>query len=166
MITVFPATEEHHEAVWHIFHEVIQGGDAYVFPEDMSREDALAYWFAPAHHPYVAVAEDGRVLGSYILKPNQPGRGAHVANGSYMTASRARGMGIGGLMAAHSVEEAARLGYRAIQYNIVVSTNDIAVRLWQRHGFKIVGTLPKAFRHKELGYVDAYVMHRFVGGGE
>ena len=166
MIRIVPATAAHHGAVWQIFHEVIQGGDAYVFEADLPREQALAYWFAPSHHPYVALGEDGRVLGSYILKPNQPGRGSHVANGSYMTASHTRGMGIGGIMAAHSIEEAVRLGYHAIQFNIVVSTNDTAVRLWQRHGFKIIGTLPKAFRHKDLGFVDAFVMHRFVGEGE
>jgi L-amino acid N-acyltransferase YncA len=163
MIHLFPAASEHHDAIWHIFHEVIQGGDAYVFPEHMSRSEALAYWLAPGNHAYVAVDGGGQVVGSYILKPNQPGRGAHVANGSYMTAGSARGMGVGSIMAEHSIAEAERLGYRAIQFNIVVSTNGTAVRLWQRHGFKILATLPQAFHHSKLGYVDAYLMHRFVG---
>lgn len=162
MIHILPAASEHHDAIWNIFHEVIQGGDAYVFPADMHRTDALAYWLAPGHHVYVAVDSAGIVVGSYILKPNQPGRGSHVANGSYMTASSARGMGVGTIMAEHSIAEAARLGYRAIQFNIVVSTNETAVRLWQRHGFKILATLPQAFHHARLGYVDAHVMHRFV----
>jgi L-amino acid N-acyltransferase YncA len=162
MIHILPAASEHHDAIWHIFHEVIQGGDAYVFPADMHRPDALAYWLAPGNHVYVAVDSAGTVVGSYILKPNQPGRGSHVANGSYMTASSARGMGVGTIMAEHSMAEAARLGYRAIQFNIVVSTNETAVRLWQRHGFKILATLPQAFHHARLGYVDAHVMHRFV----
>lgn len=164
MIHLLPAASEHHEAIWQIFHAVIQSGDAYVFPENTSRHEALAYWFAPGHHAYVAVDSAGKVLGSYILKPNQPGRGSHVANGSYMTAPEARGQGVGALMAEHSIAEAGRLGFRAIQFNIVVSTNEAAVRLWLRHGFQVVGTLPQAFHHARLGFVDAYIMHRFVGG--
>ena len=157
MIPIIPATEEHAEAVWQIFREVIAAGDAYVFEANTTRETFLAYWFAA--HAYVAI-EDGQVLGSYIVKANHPGRGSHVANASYMVASAARGKGIGGLMCEHSLHEAKALGFRAMQFNIVVSTNAAAVALWKKHGFAIAGTLPGAFRHETLGYVDAHVMFR------
>jgi len=157
MIRITPATEEHTEAVWQIFREVIAAGDAYVFEADTTREAFFAYWFAA--HAYVAI-EGEQVLGSYIVKANQPGRGSHVANASYMVAAAARGKGIGGLMCEHSLREAKALGFRAMQFNIVVSTNLAAVALWKKHGFTIVGTLPGAFRHETLGYVDALVMFR------
>ena len=156
-IRIIPATEEHTEAVWEIFREVIAAGDAYVFEADTTRETFLAYWFAA----YASVAIEGeQVLGSYIIKANQPGRGSHVANASYMVASAARGKGIGGLMCEHSLREAKALGFRSMQFNIVVSTNLAAVALWQKHGFIIAGTLHGAFRHETFGYVDALVMFR------
>ena len=157
MIHIIPATDAHADAIWHIFREVIAAGDAYVFEADTTREAFLAYWFAA--HAYVAIEND-EVLGSYLLKPNQPGRGSHVANASYMVASTARGKGIGGLMCDHSLHQAKSLGFRAMQFNIVVSTNAAAVALWQKHGFAIVGTVPAAFRHESMGYVDAHVMFR------
>lgn len=162
-VTILPALPAHAEGVWRIFHEVVRAGDAFVFPADISREDALAWWFAPGNHVYVALDAAGQVAGSYVLKPNQPGRGAHVANGSYMTAPHARGTGWGDAMAEHSISEAAALGFRALQFNMVVSTNEAAVRLWLRHGFRIVGTVPQAFLHATLGYVDAHIMHRRAG---
>ena len=110
---------------------------------------------------YVACVGE-RIVGTYILKPNQLGLGSHVANASYMVASGARGQGIGRLMCEHSLEEARQAGFLAMQFNIVVSTNEAAVRLWKRCGFNVVGTLPQAFRHRELGLVDAYIMHRFL----
>jgi L-amino acid N-acyltransferase YncA len=158
MLRLRQATASDHDAVWAMFQAVVAGGDAYVFEGDMPREEALAYWFHSKTHTYVAEHE-GRVVGSYILKANQPGRGSHVANGSYMVAPDARGLGVGQAMGEHSIAEARRLGFRAIQFNIVVATNEAAVKLWQKVGFTIVGTLPGAFRHARLGYVDAYVMY-------
>jgi L-amino acid N-acyltransferase YncA len=157
MIHIIPASGAHAEALWEIFREVIASGDAYVFEADTSRETFLAYWFAA--HAYVALEGD-QVLGSYLLKANQPGRGSHVANASYMVASAVRGKGIGGLMCEHSLVEAKSLGFRAMQFNIVVRTNTAAVSLWRKHGFSIVGTLPGAFRHETLGHVDAHLMFR------
>lgn len=158
-IRIIPADTSHQEALWQIFREVIAGGDAYVFEADTSRDAFLAYWFGPSVHPYVALDGD-RVLGSYIVKPNQPGLGSHVANASYMTAADARGRGIAGKMCEHSLHTAKRLGFRSMQFNIVVATNTVAVALWEKHGFRIVGTLPGVFRHAALGYVDAHVMFR------
>jgi len=147
------------DAIWNIFHEVIAAGDTYAFEPGMSREEALAYWFGAGTHTYVA-ENDRRVVGTYILRPNQPGPGSHVANAAYMVAKDARGSGVGRKMAEHSLSEARRLGFRAMQFNFVVSTNTSAIHLWQQLGFKIAGTLPGAFRHPQAGYVDVYVMFR------
>jgi GNAT superfamily N-acetyltransferase len=125
----------------------------------MSREEALAYWFRTDTHTYVA-ENDKRVAGTYILRANQPGPGSHVANAAFMVAPDARGLGVGRKMGEHCLTEARQLGFRAMQFNFVVSTNTFAVRLWQQLGFKIVGTLPGAFRHPREGYVDVYVMFR------
>jgi L-amino acid N-acyltransferase YncA len=146
-------------SIWDIFHAVVAAGDTYVFEPDISREDALAYWMNPSARCYVA-ERDGTVVGTYILKANQPGLGSHVANAGFMVTPAARGLGVGRLMGEHSLGEARRLGFRAMQFNFVVSTNEPAIRLWQQLGFRIVGTLPGAFRHSQKGFVDAYVMFR------
>ena len=147
------------DAIWDIFRVVIASGDTYAFDPQMSREEALAYWLRSDTHTYVAET-DGTIVGTYILRPNQPGLGAHVANAAFMVAPAARGLGVGRLMGERCLLEARKLGFRAMQFNFVVSTNAAALRLWQQLGFEIVGTLPGAFRHSELGYVDAYVMFR------
>jgi L-amino acid N-acyltransferase YncA len=153
------ATERDREAIWEIFHEVTASGDTYAFDPKISREDALAYWFGSGTHTFVAV-EDRQVVGTYILKPNQQGGGAHVANAAFMVPARARGKGIGRAMAEHCLSEARRLGFRAMQFNFVISTNESAIHLWKELGFEIVGTLPAAFRHPQRGDVDVYVMFR------
>lgn len=147
------------EAIWQIFHEVVQGGDTFAFAPDTPRAEALHLWCDYPRATYVAESA-GVVVGSYFIKDNQPGLGSHVCNAGYMVASSARGLGVGRAMCAHSLTEARRLGYSAMQYNIVVSTNTSAVTLWQSMGFSIVGRLPGAFRHAKLGKVDAYVMYR------
>jgi len=157
MIAIRPATAADRDAIWAIFQAVIAGGDTYAFDPQMPRAEALAYWFRADTHTYVAENEDA-VMGTYIVRPNQPSLGAHVANAAFMVASSARGLGVGRRMGVHCLAEAKRLGFRAMQFNFVVSTNEAAVRLWQQLGFRIVGTLPGAFRHARLGFVDAYVM--------
>jgi len=159
MAIIRSATESDRDAIWNIFHEVVAAGDTYAFDPQMSRQDALAYWFSDDPHNYVADA-DGKTIGTYILKPNQTGPGSHVANAAFMVPSSARGQGVGRSMAEHSLEEARRLGFSAMQFNFVVSTNESAIHLWEQLGFKIVGTLPGAFRHPEKGFVDVYVMFR------
>ena len=154
------ANEADHDAIWEIFREIVAGGDTYALDSNTSREDALAYWLAPGTHTYVAEQPGNGVAGTYILKPNQSGGGSHVANAGFMVSARARGQGIGRAMAGHCLTEARRLGFRAMQFNYVISTNIAAIRLWQDLGFEIVGTLPAAFRHPERGYVDVYVMYR------
>jgi ribosomal protein S18 acetylase RimI-like enzyme len=125
----------------------------------MTREQALAYWQSPGHEVFVA-EEDGKVVGTYYLHANQKGGGAHVANCGYMTATHASGRGVARAMCAHSLEHAKTRGFRAMQFNFVVSNNQRAVRLWQSFGFEIVGRLPGAFLHPTAGYVDALVMYR------
>ncbi len=161
MMTIIPASDAHGDAIWGIFREVVASGDTYVFDPQISREDALRYWLSEDHHAFV-ITDNDRVYGTYILKKNHPGLGSHVANASYMVSSKARGRGLGSLMCGHSLEQARRLGFSAMQFNIVVSTNEAAIALWKRHGFSIVGTLPKVFRHATQGLVDAFVMHRFL----
>lgn len=153
------ATRQDDDAIWEIFHAVISPGDTYVFDPAMSRSEALAYWFQPGAHAYVLESER-RIIATYVLKPNQPGLGSHVANAAFMVSPSARGLGAGRRMGEHCLGEARRLGFRAMQFNFVVSTNEVAVRLWKQLGFQIVGTLPGAFRHAKLGYVDAYVMYQ------
>ena len=161
MIEIRPAGEADFEDIWRIFRGVVVKGDSYVFPPDASWEDALAYWQSPDFKTFIATLE-GAVVGMYKLRPNNIGLGAHVANASFMVDPDCQGHGIGKAMGLHCLEEARRDGYLAMQFNFVVSTNMPAVKLWQQLGFEIVGTLPRAFRHAELGLVDAYVMYRFL----
>jgi len=153
------AVEKDAAAVLAILEPIIRAGETYTQPQDMSREDALAYWFSPEHEVFVA-EDGGEIVGTYFLNANQKGGGAHVANCGYMTAPHATGRGVARAMCAHSLERARERGFRAMQFNFVVSTNERAVRLWQSFGFEIVGRLPKAFEHPGLGFVDAYVMYR------
>jgi len=158
-VSIRPATDADHDAIWAILEPMIRRGDTYTLPRDMSREQALEYWFSPEKEVFVW-EENSAVLGTYFLKPNQQGRGAHVANCGYVTSAAAQGRGIARAMCLHSLERAKQCGFRAIQFNFVVSTNERAVKLWQSIGFEIVGCLPRAFNHPEKGFVDALVMYR------
>jgi ribosomal protein S18 acetylase RimI-like enzyme len=149
------------DAVWRILEPVIRAGETYVLPREMSRDQALAYWRSPGHAVFVA-EDGGAVVGTYYLRANQQGGGAHVANCGYMTAGDAQGRGVAQAMCEHSLGEARRRGFRAMQFNFVVGSNERAVRLWQRLGFAVVGRLPGAFAHPRLGFVDALVMHRML----
>ena len=141
---------------------MIRAGETYTLPRDMGREQALDYWFAPEKETFVC-EENGAVLGTYFLKGNQQGGGAHVANCGYVTSAGAQGRGIARTMCLHSLERAKERGFHAMQFNFVVSTNDRAVKLWLSLGFEIVGRLPRAFQHPERGFVDALVMYRELG---
>lgn len=144
---------------WPVFQQVIATGDTYSYPPDMTFEQARAAWTTAPSRCFVATRASA-VLGCYLLRPNQPGLGDHVANAGYMVAPEARGQGIAAAMCEHSLEQARCAGFTAMQFNFVVSTNASAVRLWQRHGFRIVGQVPGAFRHALHGPTDVYVMHR------
>lgn len=159
MITVRPAASADGDAIWDILEPTIRAGETYPLPRDMSREDALAYWLAAGHQVFVA-EDDGQVVGTYYLHANQKGGGAHVANCGYMTAPNAYGRGVARAMCGHSLDHAKAQGFRAMQFNFVVSANERAVRLWGSMGFQIVGRLPRVFNHPREGYVDAFVMYQ------
>jgi ribosomal protein S18 acetylase RimI-like enzyme len=148
-------------AVWAMLAPVFRAGESYAVPRDISEEAARRYWTDPSR--VVFVAEEpatGQLVGTYYVRPNQEGPGSHVCNGGYIVAESARGRGVAARMCVHSQREAIARGYRAMQYNLVVASNDAAVRLWKAMGFAVVGTLPGAFQHPTLGFVDAYVMYK------
>ncbi|MGQ3673708.1 GNAT family N-acetyltransferase [Xanthobacter sp. TB0136] len=160
-----PARAEDCDAIWCILAPVIRAGESYPLPRDMGRDDALAYWLGAENEVFVAQDEEqaaSPVLGTYYLRPNQPrgGGGGHVCNCGFMVGAQAGGRGIGRRMCQHALAQARARGYRAMQFNLVVSTNVQAVKLWQACGFETAGRLPRAFLHPQRGYVDALVMYQ------
>ncbi|EFH13397.1 GNAT family N-acetyltransferase [Teichococcus cervicalis] len=155
-----PATAADRAAIAAIILPTIRAGETYSLPQDLPEQAALDYWLGDDRESFVAEDAQGTILGTYYLRANQGGRGAHVCNCGYMTAAHASGRGVARAMCAHSLAHAKRRGYRAMQFNFVVSSNRRAVLLWQSMGFAVVGTLPGAFDHPALGFVDALVMFR------
>lgn len=160
-VTIRPALDDDWKGMWKIFQSIVATGATYVFVPDTSEPEGRAYWFDPEVRCWVADSA-GEIVGFYKLMPNRRGLGSHVANASFMVDPRSQGQRIGETLARHCLQEAKRAGYLAMQFNFVVSTNTPALGLWRKLGFEIVGTLPKAFRHRDLGLVDAYVMYRFL----
>lgn len=182
MITIRKYTEEDKEQIWKIIKSVISTGDTYVFAPDSSREKMLRFWCGAEKQTYVAVLSeppalagglnlpeknfasankpDEKIVGSFYIKENQPDLGSHIANAGYIVSPEARGRGVGRQMAEFSLEEARRSGYKAMQFNFVVKTNEMAVKLWQNLGFEIIGEIPEAFNHLEKGLTNAYIMYR------
>lgn len=159
MIEIRKAEDSDKPAVWPIIKAIIAGGDTYVYPPDSAESDMLDYWFSVDKHTYIA-ERDGRVVATFWLKANQPGLGAHVANAAYMVSPDAHGKGIGREIAEWSLDEARRLGFKAMQFNFVVKSNIFAVKLWQDIGFETIGEIPEAFDHAENGLTNAYIMYR------
>jgi ribosomal protein S18 acetylase RimI-like enzyme len=157
-LPVRSATPDDRDAIWAILEPMIRAGETYTLPSDMSRDDALAYWFTPGNHVYVY--DEGEILGTYFLHTNARGGGSHVANCGYVTSPAATGRGVARRMCAHSLDLAQELGYRAMQFNFVVASNVRAIRLWESFGFEVVGRLPGAFKHPVEGYIDALVMFK------
>jgi ribosomal protein S18 acetylase RimI-like enzyme len=153
--------EKDADVVWEILHQIIIEGDTLVFSPNSTKEQMLSYWSADDKFAYVAEI-DGLVVGTFYIKQNQPDLGSHVANAGYLVHPEHRGKGIAEKMCRFSLEEARRLGFKAMQFNIVISTNEVAVRVWQKCGFEIIGRLPKAFQHQKLGLVDAFVMYQWL----
>jgi ribosomal protein S18 acetylase RimI-like enzyme len=159
LLTIRTATLADADPIWRIIEPILRAGETYALPRDWSRSDALAYWFSPDHEVFVAETDE-LVAGTYYLHANQRGSGAHVANCGYMTAPDSVGRGVATAMCQHSLGRAAARGFRAMQFNCVVSTNERAVKLWRLLGFDVVGTIPQGFEHPVLGFVDTLVMHR------
>lgn len=158
-IRIRPARAEDAAAIWAIIGPIIRAGETYALDREMSEADAIAHWLAPEKDVFVA-ADGADIVGTYYVKVNQQGGGAHVANAGYATAAFATGRGVARAMCTHSLGYVRKLGFRAMQFNFVVSSNSVAVRLWHSLGFETVGKLPAAFAHPSLGYVDALVMFR------
>ena len=160
-IIIRDAIDQDFEGIWNIFHRVVATGDTYAYSPDTTKEEAYCYWMPPQKKTYVATIND-MVVGTYFIKENQPGLGSHIANAAYMVHPDQHGKGIGLAMAIHSIAEAKNQSYKAMQFNLVVSTNEPAVNLWKKMGFKIIGTTPNGFRHASKGLIDTYVLHRFI----
>ena len=175
MLEIRKATDADKNEIWEIIKAVIATGDTYVFAPDSTEEEMISYWCSPEKHTYVAVwteapkragilSDDmhssGTIVGTFFLKANQPGLGAHVGNAGYMVAPFAKGKRVGRTMAEYSLEEARRLGFKSMQFNFVVKSNAVAVKLWQDVGFEIIGEIPEAFDHAENGLTNAYIMYR------
>jgi ribosomal protein S18 acetylase RimI-like enzyme len=158
-VLIRPAAATDADSIWSILEPTLRSGETYTLPSDMTRAEAMSYWMSAAHEVFVA-QQDTDVVGTYFLRANQRGGGGHVANCGYVTAPQAMGRGVARAMCAHSLEHASTRGFRAMQFNFVVSTNERAVRLWESFRFKTVGRLPGAFRHPAKGFVDALVMYR------
>jgi GNAT superfamily N-acetyltransferase len=148
-----------YDEVWDIFKNVISTGDTYVFDPNTAKDSLQNNWFAAYMDTFVAVDND-EIVGTYMMKPNQIDLGNHIANCGYMVHPKHHGQGIGKLLCEHSIAFAKDKGFLGIQFNIVVSTNESAVKLWQKFGFEIIGKTPKGFRHKTLGFVDTYIMFK------
>ncbi len=153
------ASRNDHDRIWAIIKAVIATGDTYVFAPDSSQEKMLDYWCGSDKNTYVAEVS-GMIVGTFLITDNQPDLGSHIANASFMVAPEKAGQRIGIAMGEFALDEARRLGYKAMQFNIVVKSNTEAIRLWEKIGFRIIGEIPEAFDHQKKGLTDAYIMWR------
>lgn len=155
---------EYHESdwglVWPIIEAVFRTGDTYAFSPDITEQEAHKIWIEAPQKTFVVTDEKSVIIGTYYIKPNQPSLGSHVCNCGYVVSEKARGQGVASALCEHSQKIAVNLGFRAMQYNLVVSTNEGAIRLWKKLGFQVIGVLPKAFNSRQAGYVDAFVMYK------
>jgi L-amino acid N-acyltransferase YncA len=158
-LNIRKATFSDHEAIWEVLEPIIRRGGTYVFSTESTKTEMMEYWMNPDKMTYVA-EEKGFVLGSFYLRPNQPDFGDHICNAGFMVNSSAQGKGIGRKMGEFAMEEARRLGFRAMQFNFVIKTNEPAVKLWKSLGFQVIGEIPSAYRHPQLGVVPALIMYQ------
>jgi RimJ/RimL family protein N-acetyltransferase len=162
MSTIRNFQEQDWAEIWEIIKPVFRAGETYAFSPDITAEEAHKVWIETPAATFVAVDVNNTIMGTYYIKPNQPALGAHVCNCGYIVADNARNQGLAALMCDHSQVQALSMGFLAMQYNLVVATNESAVHLWKKKGFQIIGTLPKSFRHSRLGLVDAHVMYKLL----
>lgn len=161
MLKITPATEQDFDKIWPIFQDIVQNGRTFVYRPDISFDEAKTVWFDEKFATYIAHVGD-EVVGAYVIRPGHRDLGSHIANAAYVVSYAHRSKGYGETMARDSFVRAKELGYQAMQFNYVISTNKVAIALWQKLGFVIVGTVPKAYQHKELGLVDIYIMHKYL----
>ncbi|WDD99298.1 GNAT family N-acetyltransferase [Thalassomonas actiniarum] len=158
-VQINETTRSDFEAFWPVFKEVVQAQETYAFDPDIEFESAYNLWCLSPEKSYV-IKEKGLILGSYYIKPNASGPGKHISNCGYMVAAKSRGKGVARKLCLHSQQVAIELGYTAMQFNSVVSSNEVAVQLWKKLGYKIIGTIPNAYKHRRLGFVDSFIMHK------
>ena len=154
-MTIRPATDEDWQHIWSFFDEIVRAGESYAFPLDLTIETARPWWL---DENTVVLEEDGAILGSAKMGPNRPGRGSHIGTASFMVSPAARGRGVGRRLGEYVVGWHRDHGFAGIQFNAVVETNTVAVRLWQDLGFTIIGTVPGAFDSASQGRVGLHVM--------
>ena len=162
MITLRKYTKLDWAGLWRIIEPVFRSGESYAYSPSISEQAAKETWINEPSASYVAQDEAGEIVGSYYIKPNQPALGSHVCNCGYIVAAQAQGKGFAGKMCAHSQQQAIEMGFSAMQYNLVATSNEGAIYLWKKHGFEVVGTLPRAFNHARLGLIDALVMYKLL----
>ncbi len=162
MIKIRRFEEQDWKTIWQIVKPVFRAGDTYAFSPQITETEAYRIWIELPTATFTAIDEHGLIIGTYYIKPNQAGPGSHVCNCGFIVDSKARGKGGASQMCEHSQREAINLGFRAMQFNMVVSTNKGAVRLWKKHGYDVIGTLPQAFHHPQLGFVDALIMYKHL----
>jgi len=158
-VQISEITKDDFEAFWPVFKEIVSAQETYAFDPEINFEDAYHLWCLASLKSYV-VKENDTILGSYYIKANAAGPSAHISNCGYMVNPQSRGKGIAGKLCLHSQQIAIELGFSAMQFNAVVSTNKIAIALWQKLGYAIIGTIPNAYNHKKLGFVDSFIMHK------
>ena len=158
-IKITPATSADEERIWALLQPVFSAGDTYAVDPLIDREAAIAYWMEADKTAFILSVE-GQAVGTYYIRPNQPGGGAHICNCGFITAPSARGKGVARRMLDHALIEAKQQGYRAMQFNFVLASNQRALAIWQRNGFATIGRIPQAFLHPKQGYVDALILHR------
>ncbi|MGB0539000.1 MAG: GNAT family N-acetyltransferase [Paracoccaceae bacterium] len=158
-IKITPATSADEERIWALLQPVFSAGDTYAIDPLIDREAAIAYWMEADKTAFILRIE-GQAVGTYYIRPNQPGGGAHICNCGFITAPSARGKGVARRMLDHALIEAKQQGYRAMQFNFVLASNQRALAIWQRNGFATIGRIPQAFLHPKQGYVDALILHR------
>lgn len=159
-LTISTATAENFDDIWAIFHRVVATGDSFIYPPETTKGEAEAIWM---HGTMVYIAKQGdKVVGTYVIRANKIGLGSHVCNAGFMIHPDHRGHGYGKMLCEHALKEARNAGYLSMQFNVVVSTNERAIKLWKSMGFKIIGTIPEGFQHLSKGLVDIHIMHRVL----
>jgi len=158
-LSIRKANPEDESILWEIIKPIIRAGGTYVFAQDSSKEKMMGYWLNPDKHTYMAEL-DGVIVGTFYIKANQPDLGDHICNAGFMVSSDFSGRGFGKALGIFALKEAKELGFQAMQFNFVVETNSGAVQLWKNLGFEVIGKIPEAYRHPELGLVPAFIMYQ------
>jgi len=161
MADIREALEKDFDQIWVIFQQIVSAGETFAINRYTSKKEAYQIWIEQPQKTYVC-ENNKNILGTYYLRKNYGGGGCHVCNCGYMVDMKAEGKGLGSMMCEHSQKIAKELGYKAMQFNLVLVSNKQAVSLWTKMGFDTVGKIPKAFDHPKIGYVDALVMHKWL----